>query len=242
MNLYTLFVGIGATFGMWQVSQNSPKDLVLRSAYSALGVLAGALIGSRIGFFFWQPGYIKAAGWKAIQIWDGGLIWPGAIIGAWVAIGLIAIIRKMDIRILSDQLSPLLLPLVIMTWLACISTGSGYGAEISPEFYFPAVVNERGVSVSRFPNQWVAAIVLFLLYLAFGKKIQTKFVGFYSAVTWLVFSIHTLIFSYFRSDPRPNWQGLPVDIWAAILILTVSIIYFILVLFLRNTQQKKDPV
>jgi len=242
MNLYTIFLGIGATFGMWRVSQNSPGNLVLRSAYSALGVLAGALIGSRIGFFFWQPGYIKAAGWKAIQIWDGGLIWPGAIIGAWVAIGTIAIIRKMDVRVLADHLSPLLLPIVIMTWLACISTGSGYGVEISPEFYFPAVVNERGVYASRFPNQWVAAIVLFLLYLVFEKKIQSKFVGYYSAVTWLVFSIHTLIFSFFRSDPRPHLQGQPVDIWAAILFLTISMIYFILVVLLRNTPQKEDPV
>lgn len=239
MNLYAMLIGLGASFGMWRVSQLSPKNQLLASANSALWVLAGSLIGSRIGFVIWQPGYIEENGWRALRIWEGGLIWPGAIAGAWIAIIILAIYRKLDIRILADNIAPLLPPMAIMTWLACISTGSGYGVLISSDFHSPLFVNERGEFLSRFPNQWLAAISLFLLFLILERKLKTKITGLYAAMIWLVFSLHTLLFSFFRADLRPQWRGLPVDIWGAIVLVSFSFIFLFLILLFKKKLPKE---
>lgn len=239
MNLYAMIIGLGASLGMWRVSQLSPKQFLLQSANSALWVLAGALLGARIGFLFWQPGYMASNGWSAIKLWEGGLIWPGAIAGAWVTMLILARYRKMDFRILADHLAPLLPPLAIMTWLACISSGSGYGFQISSDFQLPVLINERGQYLSLFPNQWVAAISLFLLFLVLDKKMKTKIVGLYAALIWVTFCIHTLVFSFFRADLRPEWRGLPVDIWAALLFFLFSVFFLGLVLLMENAKRKK---
>jgi len=239
MNLYAMLIGLGASFGMWRVSQLSPKNQLLASANSALWVLAGSLIGSRIGFIFWQPGYIEENGWQALRIWEGGLIWPGAIAGAWITITILAFYRKLDIRILADNIAPLLPPIAIMTWLACISTGSGYGALISSDFHFPLFVNERGEFLSRFPNQWLAAISLFFLFLILERKLKTKIIGLYAAMIWLVFSLHTLLFSFFRADLRPLWRGLAVDIWGAIVLVSFSFLFLSMILLFKKKLPKE---
>jgi prolipoprotein diacylglyceryltransferase len=239
MNLYALFIGLGASLGMWRVTQKNPGDQELPSAYTALLVLAGALLGARIGFFFWQPGYIAEFGWKALQIWEGGLIWPGALLGAWLSMGLLALFRKKDFRSLCDQMTPLLLPLAVMTWLACISSGSAYGAKISQDFHLPLLPDERGGAESRIPNQWLAAIFLLIAFMILEKRLETKSPGVYSALSWLVMSVHTLIFSLFRADPRPQWLGLALDIWAAFFFLAFSLLYLLLVVLMRNEKKKE---
>ena len=239
MNLYAMLIGLGASFGMWRVSQLSPKNQLLASANSALWVLTGALIGSRIGFIFWQSGYIAENGWRALRIWEGGLIWPGAVAGTWITIIILASYRKLDIRILADNMAPLLPPLAIMTWLACISTGSGYGALISPDFQTPLFVNERGEYLSRFPNQWVAAISLFFFFLILERKLKSKTAGLYSAMIWLMFALHTLIFSFLRADLRPQWRGLPVDVWGAIVLAAFSFIYLGMIVLFKKKMPKE---
>lgn len=242
MNLYAMLIGLGASFGMWRVSQLSRKEQLIPSANSALWILTGSLIGARIGFLIWQPGYIAENGWRALRFWEGGLIWPGAIAGAWITTIILAIYRRMDQRILSDNMAPLLPPMAIMTWLACISTGSGYGALISPDFHFPLFVDERGEFLSRFPNQWLAAISLFISFLILEKKLKSISPGMYSAMIWILFAVHTLIFSFLRADLRPQWIDLPVDIWSAFFLLLFSFVNLCVILILKKRYQKKHLV
>lgn len=228
--IFSALIGLGATLGMWRIYQSVPEEERLPAAKSALWVLAGAFGGSRLGFFLWQPAYLTDSGWKAIQFWEGGFVWPGAVVGAIFASILIALIRRKDVRLLLDQLSPLLPPVAIMTWLACIPAGCGYGSRLPVNITWLTVIDERGVYASRFPNQIVAALFLFFIFYVFERSFTTNRIGLRSGLTWLLFCLHTLLFSLFRADIRPGWKNLPVDVWMVLGFLLVAMIYMIFIL------------
>ncbi len=230
IEIYAALIGLGATLGMWRIYQSVFEEEHLSAARAALWVLVGALLGARLAFFLWQPAYLTNNGWRAFQFWEGGFIWSGAVAGALLTSILVALIRHQNIRLLLDQMSSLLPPVALMTWLACIPAGCGYGKQLTGNIAWLTVIDERGNYASRFPNQIVAALLLFLIFYVFERTFTTKRIGLRSGLTWLLFCLHTLVFSFLRADLRPVWKGLPVDIWMALGFLLIAMINMIFVL------------
>lgn len=230
---FAILIGLGATLGMLRVSESVPQALRLPAARSAFGVLLGAFIGARIGFFFWQPAYIASEGWQALRFWEGGLVWPGAVLGAWLTMAAMAIIRKIDFRNVMDQMSPLLPPLAIMSWLGCLSSSCAYGKLVTNDDSWLQVNG-------HFPIQIFAALFLTIIYSLFERFFSINNSGVRSAWIWLIFCLHTLFFSYLRADLRPMWNGFPIDLWAAAIILVLTILYLLYVLLRVRVFKKKS--
>lgn len=236
--IFGLLIGLGATLGMWRISQSVPAHLALKSAGSSLLVLSGALVGARTGFLIWQPAVLDPSGWQALQIWKGGLNWPGALAGGLITLLILVLIQRKSFFVEMDRISYLLPPIAIMTWLACISEGCAFGAQLDSDLPWLMVADQRGVISARFPTQLMASAVLFLAFYLFERNFSNKRVGLRSALVWFIFSLHTLLFSFLRADLRPVWKQFPVDIWAAFLLTLLTVSYLLVVLLQRKPGRK----
>jgi phosphatidylglycerol:prolipoprotein diacylglycerol transferase len=239
LNLYSFLLGIGSSLSIWRVTADVPLHEKIRWASSALVVLLGALIGARIGFLLWQPAYLAAFGWQAMRIWEGGFIWPGAVLGAWLMILLLSWQMRQKVGFVADRMAVMVPPLAITIWLGCWMAGCGYGQVIPLNWQFSMTMDETGQWASRFPLQWVAAVTLFLVYFGWEQRFPSKRTGQRSAITWLIFMVHTLLFSIFRADLRPGWQGLSWDIWFAILYLVAALICFLIAFFPKKFDSEQ---
>ncbi len=232
MSSFALWVGLGATLGLWRVAQSVPQRQANYWTDTGLAVLAAALIGSRAFYVGINWGYFSKHWTEAFQIWLGGLSWPGAVAGAGLALLLIAAnyttmpnsplrLAQFSIGVLGDRLYPLLPPLVISTWIGCWQIGAVYGAALPANAWWGLPgLGENGLPILRFPLQSLAALTLLLFFWFLETRIrQFHTPGILSALALTGFFVHLLTVSLLRADPAPIWHGLRVDTWAAILFL-----------------------
>jgi prolipoprotein diacylglyceryltransferase len=213
LNWYAFLVGAGASMAIWRIIQSQKKSDDLQWAIAGLWLLLGAWAGARMAFFIWQPAAIVDFGWKALGLREGGMVWTGAVIGAWITIFMIALAKKRNWLEAADQLLVMLPPLAIMSWLAGWISGSGYGPEMPAAWWVPMTMDDRFQILPRFPLQWIAAASLFLIFMLMETNLPKLKTGRLAALIWSIFTVHTLVFSFFRADPRPVWMGFPWDIW-----------------------------
>jgi prolipoprotein diacylglyceryltransferase len=99
-----------------------------------LFVLAMSLVGARIFYILENNAYYAANLIESPQIWLGGLSWPGALIGAWLAMLFVSRTQRIpgewgniSMARLGDRLYPLLPSLGVSVWLGCWQAGIAYG-------------------------------------------------------------------------------------------------------------------
>jgi prolipoprotein diacylglyceryltransferase len=182
-------------------------------ALAGLWVLAGAWLGARLAYFIWHPAAIVDFGWQAIGLREGGMVWPGAVSGAWITIFILAVARRKTWLEVADRLLVMLPPLAIMAWLAGWISGSGYGPVMQAAWWVPRTLDDSFQLLPRFPLQWMAAASLFLIFFLLEPRFPKNMTGGLAASIWLIFTIHTLLFSFLRADHRPDFLGLYWDIW-----------------------------
>lgn len=238
MNLYGLLIGIGGALAVWRVAKTVTPALAVRWALAALVVLAGALFGARIGFVFWQPASFTNSFWDVFRIDQGGLVWFGAVPAAWLVMWLIAKQRSLPFVMVADRLVTMLPPMGVMTWLACWTAGCGYGSALAESWWLPNSIDERGVWAVRLPLQWLAALSLLVIFFIWETRFPKRRPGQRAALTWLIFSAHTLLFSFLRADPRPVWRGLAWDEWAAIVYMGSALIFFLMAFWPRKRIER----
>ena len=238
MNLYALLIGLGASLAVWRVTKTVVPNLALRWALAALHALGGALIGARLAFLLWQPASFAAQPLSLFRFDQGGFVWFGAVPGGLIVTWIIAKQRSLPFAMVADRLVTMLPPLGIMTWLACWTAGCAYGRVITNADWLPMSVDETGLWAVRFPLQWVAALSLFLIFALYESRFPKKRPGQRAALTWLLFSTHTLLLSFFRADPRPSWQGLTYDEWAAMIYLVSALVFFIMTFWPRKKIER----
>ena len=225
LNWYAFIIGMGTSLALLRVLQEQKAGERTTWAIAALWLLFGAWIGARIAFFIWQPAVILDFGWQAFGLREGGMVWPGAALGAWISIWILSVAKQKNILETADHLLVMLPPLTIMSWLAGWFSGSGYGQVMSSAWWIPVTLDDHFELLPRFPLQLVAAFSLFLLFLLLEPRIAKKKTGMKAVLVWSVFSIHTLIFSFLRADLRPKWMGLPWDIWFVFICIFWAILF-----------------
>ena len=226
LNTYAILLGLGASVGCWQIVRAiRPSERGRWSTFLLLALL-GALIGARGGYVL-QVGLFSGQWLPFYAFWQGGLGWPGAVLGFVLVTTIFIIAIKAPAAVIFDLLLPLYILLPVIAWMGCWSAGCAYGASL-PEgsFFGLRTLDEAGVVSEHFPLQFLAVLLLLglvalLLYLqrrsffAFGQLTAA-----YGASLGLVL----LLQAFLRADIQPRWQGLPVDAWAAIALLLVSVI------------------
>jgi prolipoprotein diacylglyceryltransferase len=187
-------------------------------------VLLASLLGARTAFVARNWSYFSTSLSEAWQVWAGGLDWVGASAGALAAIFLLAVFRRQNPGVVADRLLPLLLPLVVSTWLGCWQDGCAYGA-LSQTWWAVPAADEWGQVGRRVPVQLVGALLGMIslgtidyLWQSFKRPGQAASLGA------LALGLQGMGLSFLRADPAQTWRGYRLESWLALGWVAVSVI------------------
>jgi phosphatidylglycerol:prolipoprotein diacylglycerol transferase len=230
MDWFAMAVGIGSTLGCWQIAQKAPIGQSWRLVNGAILTLIGCLIGARLAYAGFHSIYFFSRLLEVLELWLGGLSWPGAFAGAALTIFILARVWHTPVTKLADDLAPLFPPLAIGVWLGCWQAGIAYGASTpTGSWWAMPVLDETGTVSLREPLQLMAAlsILFFFVFLESNIRFFDR-PGQLIGITSLGLSINLLLFSRFRADPVPVWNGMRTDILAGSLFVLMSLLICIL--------------
>jgi phosphatidylglycerol:prolipoprotein diacylglycerol transferase len=242
---FSLLLGIGATLGLAWVASQAPLNQVRLRVDAALWAILGGMLGGRIAFVLVNWTYFRSHIWESLAIFQGGMSWPGAVIGGALALLLAARLFQAPIGRLADAMLPLAASLAVSAWLGCWLTGCAYGPPANNIWGIPAV-DEWGELASRWPTQLIGALLALVLFWILDRSrawaitpAWLKHPGSPASLGLLGLSLEMLALSFLRADPSPGWQGLRLDAWAA-LALTILAAPPVLIAYLRWRQSAKE--
>jgi prolipoprotein diacylglyceryltransferase len=211
-------LGLGASLGCWQALRAAnERERPLWSTFLLL-VLAGALLGSR-AWFVLQLSFTSTQAVPFFSFWQGGLSWPGAVLGGLAVWGALSLMWRMPPGLTADRLLPLLVLLPAAAWLGCWQAGCAYGRELpAGSFWGLGMRDEAGAYSERFPLQFLAVLLVLALVITL-LVLQRRHLflpGQLAATFGTGLGLDLLLVAFLRADPQPRWQGWPVDAWAAL--------------------------
>jgi phosphatidylglycerol:prolipoprotein diacylglycerol transferase len=226
VNLYSFFVGLGASLGLLLVARRAPAQEQISWTGSGLVVLAAGLAGARLNFVLLHPGLFAGRWTEWLAFWQGGLTWPGGLVAAVLAIFFISLARRTPLGKTADRLYPLFIPLAALIWLGSAQAGVAYGQQMSDQIPWALpVVDEHAQLTYRWPLQYVAAGTLVLVaWWVEGLTNSARAPGARACLAALFFSLHTLLFSYWRADLVPLAGSLRLDYAVAIGLGVISLL------------------
>lgn len=216
--MFSWLVGLGASLGLAWVAVSAPRKQALARVDAGLWCLAGALVGARAAYAAANWPYYRAHPLEIVQLWNGGLAWPGALAGGLLVVGILAWARRISPGSLADGLLPLLPPLIVAIWLGSWQSGVGYG-RLEPSCAFPAVParDEWGLSGCHWPLQPAGALATIIVFAVLDVlRARLARPGQAFCIAWLALSALLLGASLLRADPYPLWNGLRLETWAAL--------------------------
>jgi len=241
MNPFAVWVGIGASLGVWRVARHAPLKHSSRFLNGALLALLGCLLGARLVFCLYHFSYYRAHAAQIFQFWQGGLNWEGAVLGGLVVVVMLSLVWRMPFLTALEHMIPLLPPLAVTVWMGCWQTGVGYG-KLAPREAWWALPSpdETGSILPRFPLQLTAALLL-LLYFLLLELHRAAWLGALNAGLHLAgLAVNLLLFSFLRSDAAPRWAGWRSDSWAALVLTLLSLTLIGVQLFAYRRRREKQ--
>lgn len=200
LSTYFLLISLGTTLSViWFIRRAQSRKLDrVTSIDLALTVLLGGFIGARLlHVFFEQPEFYRANPLLIAQVWNGGFVYLGGVIGALIASVGFCKFRREPFWFWADTAAPPIALGYAIGRLACFLNGCCYGlpAEV------PWAVSMHGVL--RHPTQlyatlWEVGVLAVLLVLQ--SRFKTSGLLFN---TWLLLhGLGRIIMEVFRDDPR----------------------------------------
>jgi prolipoprotein diacylglyceryltransferase len=188
---------------------------------AGMGLLLAGLLGARIGYILLNWSFFRNHADQMPQIWLGGLSWPGALMGAGIALLGIHLIWKEPLAELADSYLPLLGTVAVAIWMTGWGAGVGYGPRTNAWFGIP-VRDLFGVIENRWPLPilgavlsagWITGLVLLPLKQWNVKPGWKAVLG----ITGIV--VINGVISLFRVDPAPLLWGIRGEFWFSIALL-----------------------
>lgn len=98
----------------------------------ALAAAGGGLLAGRATYVAANWAYFHNHRAEALQVWQGGLSAPGALVGALIAVFILCRVRRIDPRPLLDALAPGAAVVASCAWVGCLEAGCAWGLEVWP--------------------------------------------------------------------------------------------------------------
>jgi len=235
-SLYAIILSGTAALGLflsWWLAEDK-RTFILDAG---LGIIFASLLSARAGFVLRNLAYFLEHPARMPQFWLGGLSWPGALIGAGLAVVGIHLIWKEPLGELVDQYLPLLGVIAFGAWLLSWGTGIDYGPEVEAWFGIP-VQDLYGFSLKRWPlpilgalfsGGWTAGVILFPI-----KRQRDP--GFRALIGIAGLLAINGVISFLKVDPAPVLWGLRWESWFSLISLAVIMSYF----FITRTNEKNE--
>jgi phosphatidylglycerol:prolipoprotein diacylglycerol transferase len=131
---YPALMNLGLLVGAMVVLLNARRremdlravtDGALAAALAGLVLARGAYVGVHWSYY---ADHLR----DAVRLWQGGLLWQGALLGGVVGAAAMAGGRGLPLARVLDVLTPGAACVAVGAWLACFSRGCAYGVETYP--------------------------------------------------------------------------------------------------------------
>lgn len=229
MMIYAVFIGLGATAGLAWSAWQSPARLARPVLDGGLAALTGGLLGGRLAEVLLNWAYYRQHLLEAANLASGGLEWPGALLGALLALAGYAAWVRQPFGLLADRLLPLLACCTCAAWLGCWVSGCFYGERLAA--WGLATLDERGEAASRLPLQMIGAL-LALLTLWLVQQVDShsrqpgkgRRPGESAWMGLALYAVGWLALSFLRASPAPILAGLAWDAWMAIFFIILALV------------------
>ncbi len=217
------------------------KRFPLKSSIGAdflLVLLIFGIIGARLFYVLYQePDFYFNSPKEILHVWNGGFVFYGGLISAFIFGGLFLKLKKQNIKLWLDVSAPVAAFSYGLGRLACLFNGCCYG-DITTHAWGIKLPHLPGL---RHPTQLYAVfyeLIVWIVLLVLERKVNffKSNIGslFFS---WLILhGLGRIIMEYFRADPRGD---LIFNLSVSTMISLVLIILGISLLFLNIQMIKK---
>lgn len=199
---------------LWFLRRAEKRDLNRVTAIDlTLVCLVGGFIGARALHVLWEePAFYQQNPLAVLEIWNGGFVFLGGVLGAWVACTIFCVFRGEPFWFWADVAIPCISLGYALGRLGCFLNGCCYGRFCELPW---AVAMHGGM---RHPTQLYATlweIAVCVLLLKIEPKVRMAGTLF---STWLVLhAMGRVMMEYFRDDPRgPMLHGLSIGTWMSL--------------------------
>jgi phosphatidylglycerol:prolipoprotein diacylglycerol transferase len=128
---YGVMVALGFLSGLWLASRQGAREGLGAEAVLDLGpwLIAGAIAGARLLFVgtFWREQFAGRPFWEVFEVWHGGLVYYGGLIGASLAGLLYTRWKRQPFWKLADVLAPGIALGQAFGRIGCLLNGCCYG-------------------------------------------------------------------------------------------------------------------
>ena len=206
----------------------------------AIWLVVGGVVGARLFYVFvYDPERYLREPLQIFAIWNGGLVYYGALIGGFITGTWYVVRKKLAFWTLADLVSP---PLALgygIVRLGCFMNGCCYGKETDSFLgvVFPHIEGAPCPDlVSRYPTQLFSSAFGFLL---FGILLylwqRRRFDGQVFLVFMILYPIGRSIVEHFRENLLVFGNTTVAQLVSAVIIVVAGIFYY-----LRSREAKNE--
>lgn len=156
---YTVLIDLGLAVALGALYLRAPAGRGARWLDAGLAAIVGGFIGARLLFIIVNGDFYFPHIDEVLQVWRGGLAWPGAVAGALFGAWFYTARRREALPPLLDALALPFALLGALGWGGCLAAGCAYGVEVLPgqlpAFLTTTAPDLFGLSVPRFATQAV---------------------------------------------------------------------------------------
>lgn len=229
VTLYTFsaLVNLGVAAGLVWLYRQAPAQHKTAWLDLGLAATAGGLAGARLAYVAVNASYYANHPLEALWIWQGGLAWPGAALGAWLGAGWLARRRGLALGPALDALAVPIMLLSALTWGGCLAAGCAYGAEVAPGELPAWLVSNApdlyGLVAPRWPTQ-AAGLGWSLIALGAVRANRRRAwpagaLGLYSLS---LAALGAFLISFVRGDPMRLIAGFRLDVVGSAICLVAA--------------------
>lgn len=188
----------------------------------AFAVLVWGFVGARIFYVIQNLSFYAAHPLKIFAVWEGGLIFYGGAIAAFVGLGRMARKKKWPLWKILDFLAPYGALTHAFGRLGCFMNGCCFGKACE----CPWAVRFPELSYAVHPAQLYEAFYdLVLFAFLIKRRERIRFEGEISLLYFLLYGMGRYLIEFVR-EPSWAWMGLSSNQWISVAIMLVSFILF----------------
>lgn len=205
----------------------------MRVLDAALVVVLGGLIGARVTYVAINWGYYGDHLAQALDLWGGGHIWHGGLVGGLAAVLAYCAVRRVASWPMLDALAPGAALLAICAWSGCFLDKCAYGVETYPGqgllwMLSLELPDAHGIWVPRVAVQLLGVgWSVVALIAAVSGVWRARFKGLVLPLWLALYCVGSFWLGFLRADEMPLLASLRIDQVADLVLFVTGAVIFV---------------